>query len=105
MLSSACRKEQRPTAAVCLNDYTAVGLSERLEYLGLSIPKDVALTGFDNIVPTLPNGMGLTTAAQPYEEIGITAVDLLMRRIKASASPPVSVELPAGLIIRASSMS
>ena len=98
-------KEQRPTAAVCLNDYMAVGLSERLEYLGLSIPKDVALTGFDNIVPTLPNGMGLTTAAQPYEEIGITAVDLLMRRIKASASPPVSVELPAGLIIRASSMS
>ena len=98
-------KEQRPTAAVCVNDYMAVGLAERLEYLGLSTPQDVALTGFDNIVPTLPDGMGLTTAAQPYEEIGITAVDLLMRRIKAPLSPPVSVELPVGLIVRASSLS
>ena len=96
-------KEQRPTAAVCLNDYIATGLSERLEYLGLSIPKDVALTGFDNIVPTLPSGLGLTTAAQPYEEIGITAVELLMRRLKNPLLPPTSIELPSRLIVRASS--
>ncbi len=95
--------EQRPTAAVCLTDYTAVGLAERLDYLGLSTPGDVALTGFDNIVPTLPNGLGLTTVAQPYEEIGMTAVDLLMRRIKDHQVPPVSVELPARLIVRGSS--
>ncbi len=96
-------KEQRPTAAVCFTDYMAVSLAERLEFLGLSVPKDVALTGFDNIVPALPNGTGLTTVAQPYEEIGSTAVDLLMRRIKDSHPPPVSVELPTQLIVRASS--
>ncbi len=96
-------KEVRPTAAACLTDYTAVGLAERLEYLGLSAPGDVALTGFDNIVPTLPNGVGLTTAAQPYEEIGMAAVDLLVRRIKNREASPVSVELPARLIVRGSS--
>ena len=96
-------KEQRPTAIACLNDYMAVDLAERLGYLGLSVPADVAVTGFDNIVPTLPNGLGLTTAAQPYEEIGMTSVDLLMRRIKNHQAPPVSVELPARLIVRGSS--
>ena len=96
-------EEQRPTAAVCLNDYMAVSLADRLEHLGLSIPMDVAIAGFDNIVPALPNGTGLTTAAQPFEEIGATAVGLLMRRLKDHHSPPMSVELPARLIVRASS--
>ena len=96
-------KELRPTAVACVSDYTAVGLAERLEFLGLSSPGDVALAGFDNIVPTLPNGAGLTTAAQPYEEIGRKAVELLIRRIKNPQAPPVSVELPARLIVRGSS--
>ncbi len=96
---------QRPTAAACFTDYVAVSLAERLGHLGLSIPQDVALTGFDGIVPALPNGLGLTTVAQPYEEIGITAVDLLMRRMKDPLLPPKSVELPARLVVSASSTS
>lgn len=96
---------QRPTAAVCFTDYLAVSLAERLECLGLSIPQDVALTGFDGIVPALPNGLGLTTVAQPYEEIGITAVDLLMQRMKDPLLPPKSVELSARLVVSASSTS
>lgn len=98
-------KEQRPTAAVCVTDYVAVDTAERLERLGLSVPGDVALTGFDNIVPTLPNGMGLTTAAQPYEEIGTAAVELLLRRLEDRHAPPRSVELPVRLIARESSAS
>lgn len=94
---------QRPTAAACFTDYLAVSLAERLEFLGLSIPQDVALTGFDDIVPALPNGLGLTTVAQSFEEIGMTAVELLRRRRGDPLSPPESVELPARLIVRASS--
>ena len=94
---------QRPTAAVCFTDYMAVSVAERLEFLGLSIPHDVALTGFDDIVPALPNGIGLTTVAQPYEEIGIAAVDLLMQRMKDFRSPPKPIELPTRFIVRASS--
>lgn len=95
---------QRPTAAVCFTDYLAVSLAERLEFLGLSVPEDVALTGFDDIVPALPNGLGLTTMAQPYESIGMTAVELLMRRMKDASALPKSVSLPARLIARASSI-
>ena len=97
-------KVLRPTAAVCFTDYMAVALATRLEHLGLSIPGDIALTGFDNIVPTLSNGIGLTTAAQPYEEIGISAVDLLMRRIADPRVSTRSLELPVPLVIRASSV-
>ena len=96
-------ESRRPTAAICFNDYMADSFAARLERLGLSVPKDVALTGFDNIIPALPNGTGLTTAAQPFEQIGIAAVDLLMRRIKDPSSPPTSLELPVRLIVRASS--
>lgn len=94
---------RRPTAVACFTDYLAVSLAERLQFLGLSVPEDVALTGFDGIVPALPNGVGLTTVAQPYEEIGLAAVDLLMQRRKDPLMPPKSVQLPARLIVSASS--
>ena len=98
-------KGQRPTAAACYTDYLAVDLAERLETLGLSVPTDVALTGFDGIVPTLPNGLGLTTATQPYEDMGIAAAELLLRRRENAHLPPKSVEIPARLAVRASSTS
>lgn len=94
---------ERPTAAVVFNDYATVDFLYRLQRLGLSVPGDVALGGFDNIAEILPNGVGLTTVAQPYEEIGRAAVELLLRRIADPAAPVRTVELPANLVIRASS--
>lgn len=96
-------KGVRPTAAAVFNDYSAVDLTMRLENLGLSVPNDVAVTGFDSIVPALPNGVGLTSPAQPYEEIGRKAAALILRRRKDLAAPLQSIELPAPLIIRESS--
>lgn len=94
---------ERPTAAAVFNDYSAVHLTERLERLGLSVPEEVAVTGFDDIVLVLPGGTGLTTVAQPYEEIGKKAVELILRRMADPVAPLVSTELPAPLIIRDSS--
>ncbi len=94
---------ERPTAAAVFNDYSAAHLTEKLECLGLSVPGDVAVTGFDDIVPTLPGGIRLTTVAQPYEEIGRKAVELILRRMADPASPLVTANLPAPLIVRESS--
>ncbi len=94
---------ERPTAAAVFNDYSAVDLTLRLEALGLSVPEDVALTGFDDIVPLLPNGTGLTTAAQPYEEIGRQAAELILRRLKDRKAPAMTITLPAPLLVRESS--
>ncbi len=94
---------ERPTAAAVFNDYSAVHLTEHLERLGLSVPEEVAVTGFDDIVTALPGGVGLTTVAQPYEEIGRKAVELILRRVADPAAPLVTVNLPAPLIVRGSS--
>lgn len=93
---------RRPTAAVCINDYIAVLLSERLERMGISVPGDVALAGFDDIVPALPNGVGLTSAAQPFEEMGRVAVELLERRRRQPSRAPESVEVPVRVVMRES---
>lgn len=94
---------QRPTAAAVFNDYAAVHLMQRLHDLGLTVPDDIALTGFDNIIPALPNGVGLTTIAQPFEEIGKKAVELLLRRRADPSAPVTAIELPASLVVRESS--
>ena len=95
--------EERPTAAVAFNDYAAIDLTYRLQALGLTVPGDVAIGGFDNIMPTLPNGVGLTTISQPYEEIGEMAVNLLLRRMKDPSASVKTIELPAPLVVRESS--
>ncbi len=94
---------QRPTAAAAFNDYAAIQFAERLQTFGLSVPGDVAVTGFDDIVPTLPNGVGLTSMAQPYEQIGSQAAAMILRSLKTPDSAPRSVALPALLTVRDSS--
>lgn len=94
---------ERPTAAVGFNDYEAERTVRRLHLLGLRVPQDVALVGFDDIVQTLPNGIGLTSVAQPFEEIGQMAAQLFLNRIENPSAPPAHVDLPTRLVIRSSS--
>lgn len=94
---------ERPTAVLCVNDIEAVRVANRLKELGLSVPEDVSLIGFDNIVRALPGGVGLTTVAQPFEEIGKAATKLFLRHIEDPTAPPSYVELPVTLIQRESS--
>ena len=95
--------EERPTAAIGFNDYEAERTVRRLHLLGLKVPQDVALVGFDDIVQTLPNGVGLTSVAQPFEEIGQTAAGLFLQRRESPSAPPAHVDLPTRLVVRSSS--
>ncbi len=94
---------ERPTAAIGFNDYEAERTMRRLQLLHLRVPQDVALVGFDDIVRTLPNGVGLTSVEQSFEDVGRTAADLFLRRIETPASAPVHIALPNRLVIRDSS--
>jgi DNA-binding LacI/PurR family transcriptional regulator len=93
---------KRPTAAAAFNDFAALYLAIHLDAKGLKVPKDVSVVGFDNIVSTLANGVGLTTIAQPYEEIGRKAAELLLRRSHDRALPISHIELPTKLVVRQS---
>lgn len=91
---------ERPTAILCVNDYDAVYVVRRLKHLGLEVPRDVSVIGCDNLVKTLDTGVGLTSLAQPFEQIGVEAAKLFLRRAETPTPDPTQIELPAQLICR-----
>ena len=72
----------RPTAFVAVNDETAVGAQLEFQALGLRVPQDLSITGFDNVTPAWYDGPKLTTCAVPLEEIGAEAARFLYWRIE-----------------------
>jgi len=69
----------RPTAIVCVNDYMAIGALRAVRALGMSVPDDISITGFDNIEFTEFTYPPLTTVNIPRRHIGEIAVDALLR--------------------------
>ncbi len=92
----------RPTAIVCVNDYLAFNVCTRLLSMGFRVPDDFSLVGFDNIIKVLPNGIGLTTISQPYEEIGREAARLMLQRQTDRSTPCIHRELSGQLVVRES---
>jgi LacI family transcriptional regulator len=86
-----------PRALVCANDQTAIGAMAALQHAGLSVPGDVAVTGFDGIQLGRHLHPSLTTVVQPMAALGDTAVTMLKDRIDGSALPQRTVELPVRL--------
>lgn len=94
--------EDRPTAVFCSDDYMAFGVIDQIKSSGLSVPKDIAIIGFDNIEVSKFTKPSLTTIAQPMYKIGKSSVDVLMGLISKKYSPPVRKTLDTELIIRES---
>jgi DNA-binding LacI/PurR family transcriptional regulator len=68
----------RPTALVCYNDMLAVGVLKGLQLMGVQVPEDFSVTGFDNIVFSAYTNPPLTTFDQPKRHIGEEAARLLL---------------------------
>lgn len=87
-------QESRPTAIFCGNDRTAWGAYRALESVGLRIPDDCSIIGFDNhetVAPFLDPG--LTTMELPYEDMARNALQILLN--DAGDSPPLTrIECP-----------
>lgn len=93
-----------PDAVFAYNDLVAIGCLRAFRETGLRVPDDVALVGFDDIALAAFVEVPLTTVAQPTQEIGETATNLLLNRIESDVRhPPVRVVLPPRLVVRASS--
>jgi LacI family transcriptional regulator, galactose operon repressor len=69
---------RRPTAAFCANDLLALGLLQQLVHLGLRVPEDVAIVGYDDIEFAAAAAVPLTSVAQPRQRLGRTAAELLL---------------------------
>jgi LacI family transcriptional regulator len=91
---------RRPEALVCANDELALGALRAAADLGLRVPDDVALTGWDDIMAA--DYARLTTVHQPMRELGATAARWLDERICGTAPGVRHEVLPTRLVIRAS---
>ncbi len=76
-----------PVAIFCIDPPSAWGVYEACRKLGLRIPEDVSVIGFDDSEIAHTMRPPMTTIAQRTEDIGIAAVDLLARRLEAPRSP------------------
>jgi len=91
----------RPTAVLCGNDVLAVGALREARRMGLHVPEDVSITGFDDIEIATLVTPELTTVHVPHREMGRRAAELLLAMIRDGKREP-SVELETTLCLRAS---
>jgi len=93
-----------PTAIFCFNDEMAMGAIEVAKRLGIRVPQQLSVVGFDDIRFSRHMDPPLTTIAQPMREIGEGTVRLLLSILAGGhdAEAPESVTLPHTLVVRAS---
>ncbi len=94
-----------PTAVFARNDFAAIGALRAAHKLGLRVPDDVAIAGFDNIPLAAFTTPPLTTVAQPIAEQGSAAAEFLLDRIeKRYADSARRLCMPCSLIVRESTV-
>lgn len=94
--------DPRPTAIFALNDLMALGALRAAAEAGCSVPKDLAVVGYDDLELSRFTNPPLTTIAQPKKEIGVQAVNMLIDRMSQRNKPPTRLVLPPELIVRRS---
>jgi len=72
---------RRPTAVFCANDLLALGVLQEMTRRGLKVPSDIAIVGYDDIEYAAAATVPLTSIAQPREQLGRTAAELLFGEI------------------------
>lgn len=96
------REPDRPEALILSNGLILMGAVRAARALGLALPHDLALAGFDNEPWTELAEPGLTVIEQPVAEIGAQAMRLLFERIERPDQPVRKVVLSGSLVARGS---
>lgn len=92
----------RPTALFTGNNLITLGALEMIHRMGLNIPEDIAVVGFDDMYWSISLNPPLTAVRQPGYDIGRRAAELLLQRIKQPARPTVKVVFDTVLKVRKS---
>lgn len=92
----------RPTAIFAMNDLMAAGCIHALNDVGLRVPTDIAVVGFDNREIAAYLQPSLTTVALPTREIGVQAATHILDRLQNPSLPPQKTVIPCRIIERES---
>ncbi|WP_064076981.1 LacI family DNA-binding transcriptional regulator [Prescottella equi] len=78
-----------PTAVFCATDFMAYGTLDAAKRLGVRVPEDVSVVGYNDLDASGWSMFDLTTVRQPLEEMAAAASELLLARIDGAAGAPV----------------
>jgi LacI family transcriptional regulator len=95
-------RERAPTAIFCANDLMAVGCYEALHELGLRIPDDVAVMGYDDREIAQHLHPPLTTVLLPHFEMGSIAAEMLLDAASGSTTRPRQIKVECPIVKRGS---
>jgi LacI family transcriptional regulator len=91
------------TAVFCFNDIAAIGAIRALKDAGLSVPGDVSVVGFDDILSAAYSTPSLTTVRQPLLEMGKRGAQVLLERIaNREQEYPAEITMAPELVVRES---
>lgn len=95
-------RDRRPTAAFCANDLLALGLLQQCVSLGLRVPDDLAIVGYDDIEFAAAAAVPLTSVRQPRQLLGQTAAELLLDESANADHEHQRVTFTPELVVRTS---
>ncbi len=91
---------QPPSAVFCSNDFSAFGAIDAARALGVKVPDDLWIVGYDDVDMASWESFSLTTARQPVDEMVRTGVQLLLERIDNPTRPSTHQRFSGELIVR-----
>ena len=98
-------RARRPTAAFCANDLLALGLLQQMTRMGVDVPRELAIVGYDDIEFAGAAAVPLSSVRQPRQLLGRTAAELLFAESDADeAHVHQQVLFHPELVVRASSI-
>lgn len=96
-------RPHRPTAIIAANDLMAIGAMQAIAEAGLSVPDDISVAGFDDILASALVTPPLTTVAQFQDRLGARAAEVLVERLSEHRKGPgTAEEMPFQLVPRRS---
>lgn len=102
-LLAGVRRDRLPDAVFCANDQIALGVMDACRFtLGLAIPGDISVVGFDDVPEAARPGYELTTMHQDTVDMARQAVALLLQRLAAPDQPVMRREVAANFVVRGS---
>ncbi|MFE2755718.1 substrate-binding domain-containing protein [Actinosynnema sp. NPDC059335] len=95
-------RPDRPTAIFAGSDYQALGVLRAAHELGLSVPRDLSVVGYDDLSIHEWSGPPLTTVRQPLRDMAAAAAEMVLAFARGRRPPHPRVELATELVVRQS---
>ncbi|GAB7051180.1 LacI family DNA-binding transcriptional regulator [Catenuloplanes indicus] len=93
-------RADRPTAVFAGSDMQAMGVLRAAERLGLSVPRDLSVIGYDDLPMAAWTGPALTTVNQPLREMAGAATRMLLDLARGIPVPADRIDFVTGLVVR-----